>query len=190
MQQAICVFSSSSDALANDYTVVARQLGVLIAQHGYALVFGGANTGLMGEVARSVHDSRGRVIGVIPKAIHERGIAYTASDELIITTDLRERKARMEQRASAFIALPGGFGTLEEIAEALTLKQLQTHAKPIVFINTLGFYDRLAAFFEQLYEQRFTKPHYRALYYFAPDAEKAMEYILTYQPPALQSKWF
>jgi hypothetical protein len=188
--QAICVFSSSSDGIAPAYFKAACDLGQLIALHGHTLVYGGSTTGLMGELARAVHIQRGKVIGVIPESIRARGVAYDLADELLITADLRERKAVMEARSDAFIALPGGFGTLEEVSEMLTLKQLQLHAKPIVLINTLGFYDPLLALYEHFYAERFAKEQYRRLYYVAPDVTSALGYIETYQPPTLESKWF
>ena len=188
--QAICVFSSSSDAVAPAYFKAACDLGLLIAQHGHTLVYGGSNVGLMGELARAVHTQQGKVIGVIPESIRARGVAYDLADELLVTADLRERKAVMEARSDAFIALPGGFGTLEEVSEVLTLKQLQLHVKPIVLVNTLGFYDRLLALYDHFYTEHFAKEQYRKLYYVAPDVDSALEHIETYQPPHLESKWF
>ncbi len=188
--QAICVFSSSSDAVAPAYFKAACDLGSLIAQHGHTLVYGGSNVGLMGELARAVHTPQGTVIGVIPESIRARGVAYDLADELLVTADLRERKAVMEARSDAFIALPGGFGTLEEVSEVLTLKQLQLHTKPIVLVNTLGFYDRLLALYDHFYTEHFAKEQYRKLYYVAPDVASALEHIETYQPPHLESKWF
>jgi hypothetical protein len=189
MQQAICVFCSSSDAVAPIFVDAANELGALIAQCGYTLVYGGSNVGLMGVIARAVHAHGGCVIGVIPQTIHARGIAYNTADELIVTRDLRERKAVMEARADAFVALPGGFGTLEEVVEVITLKQLQTHAKPIVLLNTGGFYDPLVALFEHFYEQRFARPDQRQLYHFAPDVNGVFAYLDTYRPPAIESRW-
>ncbi|MEO8610458.1 MAG: TIGR00730 family Rossman fold protein [Chloroflexota bacterium] len=190
MQKTICVFCSSSSAVDEVYFEAARALGRAIAEQGWGLVYGGSDVGLMGAVARAVHLHKGTVVGIIPQTIHARGIAYETADELLITKDLRERKAEMERRADAFIALPGGFGTLEEIVEVLTLKQLQTHAKPILFLNTNGFYDPLMTLFEHYYQQQFAKPDSRALYYVAADVSSAVEYIATYQPPVIQSKWF
>jgi uncharacterized protein (TIGR00730 family) len=190
LSQAICVFSSSSDAVAPAYFKAACDLGQLIALHGHTLVYGGSNVGLMGELARAAHTQQGKVIGVIPESIRARGVAYDLADELLVTTDLRERKAVMEARSDAFIALPGGFGTLEEVSEILTLKQLQMHTKPMVLVNTLGFYDKLLALYEHFYAEHFAKEQYRKLYYVAPDVTSALVYIETYQPPHLESKWF
>lgn len=190
MQKAICVYSSSSDALAPAYFEAAQELGAHIARAGYALVFGGAKVGLMGELARAAHACQGRVIGVIPENIRMRGVAYELADELLVTPDLRSRKAMMEARADAFIALPGGFGTLEEVMEVLTLKQLQVHSKPVVLVNTLSFYNRLMDLFEHYYHEQFARPQYRQLYFLAPDAASAIAHIDTYVPPSLESKWF
>jgi uncharacterized protein (TIGR00730 family) len=189
MQKAVCVFCSSSDAIDSVFFDAANELGAWIAERHYTLVYGGSNIGLMGAVARAVHRHGGCVIGVIPQTIHARGIAYLTADELIITKDLRERKATMEARADAFVALPGGFGTLEEVVEVITLKQLQTHAKPIILLNTNGFYDPLLILFEHFYEQRFAKPDQRQLYHFAPDVESVFAYLDAYQPPNIESKW-
>lgn len=190
MQKTICVFCSSSSAVDEVYFEAARNLGKAIAGQGWGLVYGGSDVGLMGAVARAVHLHGGTVVGIIPQTIHARGIAYETADELLITKDLRERKAEMERRADAFIAMPGGFGTLEEIVEVLTLKQLQTHAKPILFLNTNGFYDPLITLFEHYYQQQFAKPDTRKLYHVATDVENAVDYILTYQEPFIESKWF
>lgn len=186
----ICVFSSSSDVIENGFFEVASELGREIARRGHTMVYGGCSVGLMGAVARGVHELGGRVVGVIPNFIHARGLGYEPSDELIVTGDMRERKATMEARADAFIALPGGFGTLEEMLEIITLKQLQQHTKPIIFLNRAGFYDPLAALFEHMYQQRFAKPIYRAMYHFAPDVKSAFEYLETYEAPVFENKWF
>jgi cytokinin riboside 5'-monophosphate phosphoribohydrolase len=190
MRKTICVFCSASSAIDDIYFDAAQELGKSIGERGWSLVYGGSDIGLMGAVARAVHLHNGTVVGVIPQTIHARGIAYETADEILITKDLRDRKAEMERRADAFIAMPGGFGTLEEIVEVLTLKQLQLHLKPIIFLNTNGFYDPLITLFEHFYQQRFAKPDTRQLYYVAPDADSASEYIETYQPPITESKWF
>ena len=187
--KSICVYCSSSSALDAHYTTAAVEFGTLLGQRGLTLVYGGASVGLMGQLARSVQRAGGRVVGVIPQSLRDREIAYEAADELIVTRDLRERKAIMESRADAFVALPGGFGTLEEILEVLTLKQLHVHAKPIVFLNTAGFYDRLLAVFEQLYEQRFTKSAYRGFYHVAAQPADALSHLALAQPVPDVTKW-
>ncbi len=190
MIASICVYCSSSDAVAPTYFIAAAARGALIGARGMELVYGGANVGLMGTLARAVKDAGGRVTGVIPRAIAARGLAFGDADELVLTDTLRERKAVMEERAAAFIALPGGFGTLEETLEAITLKQLGRHRKPVVFVNTSGFYERLVDLFERFYELDFAKAESRSLYHVAPGPEDAMAYIDGYSPTALPEKWF
>ena len=190
MLRAICVFSSSSDAVAPRYHEAATHLGGLLAQRGLALIYGGGKVGLMGAVARAVHANGGKVIGVIPSFLRHKEVAYEEADELIVTKDLRERKAIMEERADGFVALPGGFGTLEEILEILTLKQLATHAKPVVFLNTDRFFDPLLALFEQLYREQFAKPDYRDHYHVAPAPTDVFAHFDGYRPPTQVQKWF
>lgn len=189
MPNTICVFCSSINTVDESYFLAAAELGKMLAERQWGLVYGGSDVGLMGAVARSVHVHGGTVIGIIPQTIHARGIAYETADELLITRDLRERKAAMETRSDAFIALPGGFGTLEEIIEVLTLKQLQTHSKPIIFLNINGFYNPLLALFEHFYELQFAKPSAKDLYFVAEDVPSAIAYIETYQAPFVENKW-
>jgi uncharacterized protein (TIGR00730 family) len=189
MSLAIAVYCSSSSRVTPEFVAEARELGRLIGRGGHSLVYGGCHIGLMGEVARSVHEHGGKVCGVIPEAIHSRGLAYDRCEELLVTPDMRERKAAMEARAAAFIALPGGFGTLEEIVQAMTLKVLQYHAKPIVFINLNGFYDKLLDFFERLYAGGFAHAELRELYTVVPNAAKAMEYVESHRPAAPEASW-
>jgi hypothetical protein len=189
-ERAICIFCSSSNSIDPAFFEAARALGEGIAKHGYALVYGGTQVGLMGAVADSVIAHGGKTIGVIPEALHARGIAHPRLDELIITKDMRERKATMERRASAFVGLPGGFGTLEEIFEIITLKQLEYHAKPILLFNVAGYYDPMVALMEHIYAQRFAKPEYRAYYQVAADVAGIFAYLEGYQPPvAPVNKW-
>ncbi len=190
MRLNICVFCSSSDVIEPEYFGAATELGVAMAKAGHVLVYGGTNVGLMGALARSMHQHGGRVVGVIPGFIANRGLAYTPADELIVTRDLRERKARMEERADAFLALPGGFGTLEEMLEIITLKQLQQHLKPVVFLNTGGFYDPLIALFEHMRQHRFAKAYSDSLYHFAPQVADVFSYLAEYRPPVIGAKWY
>ncbi len=162
-------------------------LGAELARKGFCLVYGGGEYGLMGKLAASVQENGGRVIGVIPEALMPR--AYIQADELIVTKDMRKRKATMENRADAFITLPGGFGTLEELLEIITLKQLQFHQKAVVIVNTLGYFDHLLSQFEHLYESHFTNPAYRNLYHVVENAAQAVEYVEGYAPARLPSKY-
>jgi uncharacterized protein (TIGR00730 family) len=189
MRRAVCVFCSSSNAVDAEFFQAAAEMGRLIAQEGHTLVYGGGDVGLMGTLARAVHEHGGHVIGVIPQFMVARGVAYTQADELVVTRDMRERKALMEARSDAFIALPGGFGTLEELLEQLALTQLEQHSKPIVVVNTRGFYDHLVRFVEHICSEHFAKPGHLALCHVASDAREALDYIDRYRPVAVQSKW-
>jgi uncharacterized protein (TIGR00730 family) len=143
----------------------------------------------MGALAHAAKSAGGRVIGVIPKHLGERGIGFDKADELIVTANLRERKAIMESRADAFIVLPGGFGTLEEAVEIITLKQLHQHQKAIVILNAHRFYDPMLTLFEHFYEQRFAKAASRALYHFSPTVKGAFDYLDKYKPVEIATKW-
>lgn len=188
--KSICVYCSSSSAVDPHFVEATVEFGTLLGRRGLTLVYGGASVGLMGQLAIAVHRSGGRVLGVIPQSLRDREIAYEAADELIVTRDLRERKAIMESRADAFVALPGGFGTLEEVLEVLTLKQLRTHQKPVIFLNTAGFYDRLLGVFEQLYEQRFTKVDHRQGYCVAAAPADVLHHLDHPHPAPTVAKWF
>jgi uncharacterized protein (TIGR00730 family) len=186
----ICVFSSSSNAIDNVYFQEAEQLGKLIAKGNHTLINGGANVGLMEAVTISASQSGAKTIGVIPERLIGRSLASENSHEVIVTSDMQDRKARMRDISDAFIALPGGFGTLEEILEVITLRQLSYHTKPIVFINTNGFFNYLFKQFEVSYHEMFAKEIYRELYFVAKTAHEAMKFIANYNPVELDSKWF
>lgn len=189
MNKVICVYSSSSCKISQLYFETAEKLGKEIALRGDTLLYGGGLIGLMGATAKAVHQNHGKVIGVIPKALNVKGVVYETCDELIVTEGMRERKAIMDARSDAFIALPGGFGTLEEVLEIITLKQLKYHNKAVVIINTTGFYDRLLAQFEEIIDQKFAKPESRSLYYVTNDPNEALKYIDSYQPMNIEEKW-
>jgi uncharacterized protein (TIGR00730 family) len=190
MPKNICVFCASSSAVDSRYTRLAHDTGVEIARRGHTLVFGGTEVGLMAAVAAGVHQNGGKVIGVIPKSIEERGIAYATADELIVTGDMRERKSVMEQRSDGFLTLPGAFGTLEEFFEILVLRQLGYHEKPIVLLNESGFYDPLLEMFSNFYSKNFAKPVLADLYSVQAGLGPAFEYLENYRPGGTVSKWF
>lgn len=183
------MYSSSSSIVDREYFQAAHDLGTQMAKRNMGLIFGGGVVGLMGETARAVHDSGGEVVGVIPKLLNEKGIVYDYCDELIVTKGLRERKAIMDEKADAFIALPGGFGTLEELLEIITLKQLRYHNKPIVVLNVNGFYDGLIGVFENIIQLNFAKKNSLDLYYVAQDPKDALFYIENYVPKEWSTKW-
>ncbi len=185
----ICVYSSSSNNIDPVYFKSAKELGKQIALRGDTMLFGGGLLGLMGTTAKSVHQNNGKVIGVIPKALNLPGVVYESCDELIVTEGLRERKAAMDSNSDAFIALPGGYGTLEEILEIITLKQLGYHNKPVVLLNTNGFYGRLLMQFEQIMEQHFARSDSKQLYQVVEDPSEALAYIDHYRPLVFREKW-
>ena len=186
----ICVFCSSSSALERVFYDVARDLGLRMGQAGHTLVFGGGNIGLMGALAAAAQEAGARIEGVIPEALRDRGLAWAGADEMIVTPDMRTRKQTMEARARAFLCLPGGFGTLEETLEILTLKQLNYHNWPIALLNVHGCFDPLLAQFEVLYAQRFVKEACRTLYRVCASPAEALAYIEAYRPGERTEKWF
>ena len=190
MRRVICVYCSSSVRVDPRYFEIARSLGSEIGERGHSLVYGGAGIGLMGAVAKSAKERGAEVIGVLPEYMNARGITFDGADRIILTEDLRERKAVMEEKADAFISLPGGFGTLEETLEILTLKQLHVHNKPLVIINTGDFYRPLLDFFERFYRESFAREELRESYRVETSVSAALEYIEGYQPKRLAEKWF
>jgi hypothetical protein len=190
MPLAIAVYCSSSENVGQEYFAEARMLGRLIGEGGHSLVYGGCAIGLMGEVARAAKEAHANIVGVIPETIHKRGLAYNGCDELMITPSMHERKLAMEERADAYVALPGGFGTLEEFVQVLTLKSLHYHDKPIVLINLNGFYDPLLHLFSHFVEHRFARPEIAQLYKVVSHSGEVIPYLEQYQPPRELPKWF
>ncbi|MBE2185532.1 MAG: TIGR00730 family Rossman fold protein [Rhodothermales bacterium] len=171
----LTVYCASSRDLPLRYTFAATRLGDAIARHGHTLVYGGGATGLMGTVARAVHQGGGRVVGIIPEALKAReGVAYDACDELIVTDTMAERKRLMFTRADAFLVLPGGIGTLEEFFEVLTLRVLGYHDKPIVLVSTDGFYRDLVAFLDRLEREGFVRAGDQTRFLIVEDPEEAL----------------
>jgi cytokinin riboside 5'-monophosphate phosphoribohydrolase len=174
-RRSVCVFCSSAGGLPEVYRSAARHLGAELAVRGHRLVYGGGNVGLMGELARSVHANGGTVVGVIPQGLVDRELAYDPADELLVTGTLRERKAEMDARADAFVALPGGFGTLEELLEVLTLRQLRLHDRPIVLVNVAGYWDPFLAMVQDMVTQGFAPLGEGALFQVAKTAAEAVD---------------
>lgn len=184
------VYTSSSDAVDGRYAEAVTSFGRTIGERGDGLVYGGTAIGLMGKLAEAVRSAGGHVTGVLPRLMEERGLADGACDELLVTDGMADRKRAMIERADAFVALPGGFGTLEELLEVLTLKQLGYHDKAIVLLDVDGFYAPLLQLFDHLYEHRFAKPEYQALYHVASDVDGVFAHVDGYEPARLPSKWF
>jgi len=175
----ICVYCASSSAVDQEYLRAAQELGRLLGSRGHSLVYGGGRIGLMGELARAVKGAGGRVVGVIPRSMVELGLAYEQADRMVVTEALAERKAYMEQHADAFVALPGGLGTLEELIQVITLKQLGRLSAAIVLLNVAGFYDHLLAHLERICRLRFAGPECRRLYQVVASPSEALEYVET-----------
>ena len=176
----ICVYGASSKAIDAQFTDAGHALGYLLAQHGYGLVFGGGDNGMMGAVARGTHDGGGRIIGVAPCFFNVDGVLYPHCDELIYTDTMRERKQKMEDLSGAFIVTPGGIGTFEEFFEILTLKQLGRTKKPLVILNTAGYYDNMLAMLRRTIDSNFMSAKTLDLFGIVDTPEQAIEYIEHY----------
>ncbi|HGY56683.1 MAG TPA: TIGR00730 family Rossman fold protein [Caldithrix abyssi] len=176
----LCVFCSSSDALETHYFDLAKQLGEALAQRKISLVYGGAHVGVMKHLALAVQKNNGKVHGIIPRIIFEKGIAYEQADELTLVDDMAQRKQIMENEADAFVALPGGIGTLDEVFEMLALKQLGQHNKPIVLLDSNGFYATLRPHLDKLVQENFIKQPAEHLYHFSAAIDEMFEYLEGY----------
>lgn len=183
-------YTSSSDAVDQRYRAAARAVGYRIGERGDALVYGGTDVGLMGVLAAATREAGGHVTGVLPQLMAERGLADHACDELLVTDGMGDRKRAMYERADAFLALPGGLGTMEELLEVLTLKQLGYHDKPIVLVDVDGFWQPLLEVFAHLFERGFAKPEYAALWHVAGTVEELFAHVDGYEPTGLPAKWF
>jgi len=190
MAKLLCVYCASSDRLDPKYFAAATELGQLMVEQGWSLIYGGGKTGLMGAVARAVKAGGGRVVGVIPEFMKVRELAFDEADELISVITMRERKLLMETRADAFLTLPGGFGTLEEIMEILTLRQLDVVRKPCVFLNQDGFYDDLLRLFDKMLAEKFFKPSNMGLFRVANTVAEIFPQIAAAEGARAEPKWF
>jgi uncharacterized protein (TIGR00730 family) len=184
----ICVFASASPGLRPQYAQAATELAEALARRTIGLVYGGARVGLMGVLANAMLKRGGEVIGVIPDALVSKEVAHQGLTELRIVGSMHERKQQMTDLADAFIALPGGLGTLEELAEILTWAQLGLHAKPIGILNIEGFFDHLAAYLDHTVAERFVLHAHREMLLVADAPDLLLNQFESYQPPA-QPKW-
>jgi uncharacterized protein (TIGR00730 family) len=190
MSKLLCVYCSSSDRLDPKYAEAAAALGRAMVTQGWGLVYGGGKTGLMGAVARAVKQNGGRVVGVIPEFMKARELAFDGADELVTVITMRERKLLMETRADAFVALPGGWGTLEEILEILTLRQLDVVKKPCVFLNQDGFYDDLLRLFARMLRENFFKASNMGLFRVAATVDEIFPQVEAAATGRAEPKWF
>src|SRR5262245_11008481 len=179
--QTVCVFCGSSSGSDPVYAEAARRLGAVLAARGLNLVYGGGHVGLMGVVADAVLAAGGKVVGVINRALVEKELAHHGLTELIVVETMHQRKALMSERADAFVALPGGFGTLDELFEILTWRQLGMHDKPIGLLNVAGYFDPLLSWIAHSVGERFVKEKHRELLLIADDPERLVELLQSYR---------
>jgi uncharacterized protein (TIGR00730 family) len=167
----ICVYCGSSSGNDPVYTAAARQFGQVLAENRIRLIYGCGSTGLMGTLARAVHDHGGEITGIIPEFLKAQERLFRDADEIIVTADMHERKRIMFERSDAFVALPGGIGTLEELVEQLTWAQLGRHRKPILIANINGFFDGLLSVFDHMNQNGFIHSGTQLHYLIADDVE-------------------
>ncbi|CAG1771802.1 pyrimidine/purine-5'-nucleotide nucleosidase [uncultured bacterium] len=183
----ICVFCGSNPGADPEYIQATRELGRVLAARHLTLIYGGARVGMMGELANSVLEAGGQVIGVIPQSLADK-VAHTGLSDLRIVNSMHERKALMAELADGFVVLPGGFGTLEEFFEVLTWSQLGLHHKPCGLLNVNQYYQRLAEFLDYAVTRQFIKAEHRDMLLIDDDPGKLLDKFDDYQPP-LVDKW-
>jgi uncharacterized protein (TIGR00730 family) len=184
----ICLFAGSSAGVRPEYRAAATELGRVLASRELELVYGGARVGLMGAVADAVLADGGRVTGVIPRSLVEREVAHTGLTDLRVVTSMHQRKALMADLSDAFVALPGGWGTLDEMFEILTWAQLGLHRKPCGLLNVQGYFERLLSFLDHTMEQGFVRREYAALLAVSEHPTTLLDSLATQVPPAVE-KW-
>ena len=184
----ICVFCGSNAGANPAYLAAAEAVGRGLAQRGVRVVYGGATVGMMGTLADAVRGTGGEVIGVIPQAIFDREIGHTGLDDLRVVGSMHERKALMAELSDAFIALPGGIGTLEELFEVYTWAQLGIHAKPLGLLDVAGYYQPLVAFLDHAVQERFLRPEMRTLLAVSDELDDLLAELEASEPVTLH-KW-
>jgi hypothetical protein len=184
----VCVFTGSSSGARPAYRDAAETLGRLLAERGIGVVYGGACVGLMGTLADAALAAGGEVVGVIPAALVAKEVAHTGLTDLRVVNSMHERKALMSDLADAFIAMPGGWGTLEELFEVLTWAQLGLHRKPCGLLNVHGYFDRLLAFLAHTIDEGFVRPEYAAMMAVAATPGELLDRLASSTPPAVE-KW-
>lgn len=175
----ICVFGAASNEIDDSYISAVEALGEKMAKRGHSLVFGAGGNGLMGAVARGMHNGGGKIIGIIPSFFRDENIEkiFHACDDLIYTDTMAQRKAKMEDLADAFIIVPGGIGTFEEFFEVLTLKQLGRHTKPIAIFDINSYYKKMEELLDLSVKERFVRDDCMNLYYYNTTADEILTYI-------------
>ena len=186
----ICVFCGSSPGVRPEYAAAARSLGCILAQRKIGLVFGGGKVGLMGLLAQAALENGGEVIGVIPKELHEKKVAFTGLSDLRVVATMHERKMLMAELADGFMALPGGLGTLEETFEILTWGQLGLHGKPCGLLDVAGYFTPLLAFLDRVVAEGFLDAAHRAAIMTAEHPQELLGKFAAYCPPlADKASW-
>jgi uncharacterized protein (TIGR00730 family) len=184
----VCVFCGSSAGGHPVYAQAARRMGEVLAERGITLVYGGGRIGMMGAVASAVLEAGGNAIGVIPQTLQRRELAHHGLTELHVVNTMHERKQLMADLSDGFLAMPGGFGTFEELCEILTWSQLGMHAKPVGLLNVKEFFRGLLALFDHAVAEQFLQPRYRSMLITQSDPERLLEAMAQYQAPAVE-KW-
>ncbi len=177
MIKSLAVYAASSSQIDKNYIDAASRLGRILAQNHIRLIYGAGKVGLMGAVADAALCEGGEVTGVIPQFMVEQGWCHENCTELIVVSDMHERKSAIVSLADAMVALPGGIGTLEELAECITWKQLGLHNKPVIILNTNGYYDNLLRCFSQMVEERFMRPIHQQMYVVVSSPEQILSAI-------------
>jgi uncharacterized protein (TIGR00730 family) len=185
----VCVFCGSSSGVRPGYRAAAEELGRTLAARGIGLVYGGARVGLMGAVADAVVNAGGQVIGVIPEALVAKEVAHTGLTELRVVRSMHERKAVMADLSDGFIAIPGGWGTLEEFFEVLTWGQLGLHQKPCGLLNVEEYFDGLLSFADRMIEEGFVRRENAAMISVSSDPAALLDLLVAYTPPRSVEKW-
>jgi uncharacterized protein (TIGR00730 family) len=183
-----CVFCGSSTGVRPAYSVAAAALAQCLVSRGIAIVYGGANRGLMGVLADAALKAGGEVIGVMPRSLAKKEIMHDGLSDLRVVGSMHERKAMMAELSDAFIAMPGGYGTFEEFCEVLTWTQLGLHRKPCGILNVGGYYDHLLALFDHAVTEEFVKPVHRRMIIAGSDPESLVRILLEYELPLVE-KW-
>ena len=186
--KSLCVFTGSSSGVKRDYAEAARDMGQALAERGIELVYGGGRVGLMGVLADAVLSSGGRAIGVIPESLVAKEVGHKGLSELKVVKTMHERKALMAEIADGFVAMPGGFGTLDEFFEIVTWAQLGLHRKPCGLLDVQGYFDPLLAFVEHSVREGFVRREHGAMISVAPSANELLDLLQAYRPPVVE-KW-
>lgn len=185
----VCVYCGSADGVREEYTQAAYQMGQTLAQAGLHLVFGAGKTGLMGAVANGALAAGGQVTGVVPTLLNRPQLIHTGLTNLEVVDTIHQRKARMIELAGAFIALPGGYGTLEELFENLTWAQIGLHSKPIGLLNTLHYYDPLLHLVEHALQEKFIYDEHRTFFRTSEDPQTLLRQLRDAPPPPGENRW-